>query len=64
LLPLPGALAVLSSIRIPQYVEFAYRLDAQQVLDGPAGLHVVLSNTGELDTIQQKQILRWTIAGR
>ena len=49
--------AKLGAIGIAQDIEFAHGLDPQQILAGTTGLHVVVSGTGELRAVEQKQIL-------
>ena len=58
-----GALAVLGSVGVAQDVEFLDGLDAEQLLAGAAGLHVVLRGSGELDAIEQEEILLRAVAG-
>ena len=58
-----GTLAVLGAVGIAQHVELPHRVDAQQLLAGAAGLHVVLGRAGEFDAVQQEQILLRPIAG-
>jgi hypothetical protein len=52
-----GTLAVLRTIGIAKQVEFPHGVDAQQLLAGAAGLHVVLRRAGEFHAVQQEQIL-------
>ena len=56
-------LAVFGAVGVAQHVEFPHRIDAQQLLAGSSGLHVVFRRAGVLDAIQQKQILLRPIAG-
>ena len=60
----PRPLSVLGAIRIAQHVELAHGVDAQQLLAGAARLHIVLGRAGELDAVEQEQILLRTIAVR
>ena len=55
-------LAVFRAVGVAQHVELAHRFHAQQISAGAARLHVVLGRAGELDAVQQKQILLRTIA--
>ena len=55
--------SVFSAVGVAQYVEFANRVDAQQLLARPARLHIILGRTGILDPIQQKKILLRPISG-
>ncbi len=57
-----GPLAVFGAVGIGEQVEFAHRVDAQQLLAGAAGLHVVFRRAGEFDAVQQEQILLRPVA--
>src|SRR6202007_555573 len=51
------ALAIGSAIRVGCYVEFAYRVDAEQLAAGAAGRDVDERCAGVLNTIQQEEIV-------
>ncbi len=56
-------LAKFCSIIIALHVELTHCLHSQQLAAGSARLHVVFRGAGVLDSIQQENVLLWTIAG-
>src|SRR5665213_3986471 len=57
-----GTLAVFGAVGVAEHVEFANSVRAEQLLTGPARLHVVLSRAGEFDAVQQEQVLLRTVS--
>src|SRR5712664_3039527 len=58
-----GALAEFRAVGVAQHIQFADRVHAQQHAAGAAWLHVVLSGSGVLDSVEEEQILLRAIAG-
>ena len=57
-----GAFAIFGAVGIGEHVEFADCVDAEQLLAGAAGLHVVFRRAGEFDAVQQEEILLRAVA--
>ncbi len=58
-----GPLAEFRSIRVAQHVEFAHRVHAEQHPARSSRLHVVLSGSGKLHSVKQKEILLGPVPG-
>src|SRR5215831_16652948 len=58
-----GALAVLGTIGIAQYIEFPHCVHSQQLLTAPTRLHVVFGRAGKFHSIEQEDVLLRAIAG-
>src|SRR5579871_6999271 len=57
------ALAIVCTVGITENVELAHGIRAQQLLAGAPRLHIVFSSTGDLDSVQQEEILLGAVSG-
>src|SRR5215469_7445328 len=50
-------LSVFRAVGVAQDIEFTNVLDSQKLAAGASGLHIVFGRAGELDSVEQKQVL-------